>query len=104
MTPGPALWDLDCELLLVDEVDGSLVLDAVTVSPVGEGDEELPVGTPVTWCLLNPSGAAGHLAGQFKKLAGSETGCRIGLVEWRGQQLLVASGRDDCVVVMLSTA
>jgi hypothetical protein len=102
MATGPALWDLDCELLLVDEVEGSLVLDAVTVAPMTADDEELPAGSPVTWCLVNPTGGPGHLAGQFKKLVSSETGCRIGMVEWHGQQLLVASGSDDCVVVMLS--
>jgi hypothetical protein len=102
-TSPAAIWDLNCELLFVEESDGDLVLDAVTVCPHGAGEDHLPAGTPVTWWLVDPSGGPGHLAAQLQSLAQSENECRIGTIAWRGHELLIASDREDCVVVFLTS-
>jgi hypothetical protein len=96
-------WDLSCELLHVEEAGDSLLLDAVTLGPSGDGDDAVPAGWPVTWWIINPTSGSGNLASDLQDLVRGETGCRIGMVSWMGKDLLVATGRDDCVVVLLTS-
>jgi hypothetical protein len=98
--PGIPASQLSCELLFVEQVGSDLVIDAVTVAAHGLGKDHLPAGSPVTWWLANPSGPSGGLAADLLRLA-DEVGARVGTLVWYGKQVLVVSGHDDCVVVLL---
>jgi hypothetical protein len=92
---------LECELLVVDDESAEgLLLDAVTIGDSGEGNDHLPAGTPITLWLADPDGKQEALAAELRSLVRAET-CRIGTMNWNGNELLVARGREDCVVVLL---